>query len=178
VVPQEVDLFARTVAENIAYGTPDATREDIEAAARMALAHDFIQRSEDGYETIVGERGLRLSGGERQRIGIARAILRNPRILVMDEATSHLDTESEHLIQAAMQRLSKGRTCFIIAHRLSTVRHADLVVVFGSGGLEAVGTHEQLWHSCATYRRLHELHAQGDNEVFKPEYEPELVGAA
>jgi ABC-type multidrug transport system fused ATPase/permease subunit len=178
VVPQEVDLFARTVAENIAYGTPDATREQIEAAARMALAHDFIERSEAGYETMVGERGLRLSGGERQRIGIARAILRNPRILVMDEATSHLDTESEHLIQAAMQRLSKGRTCFIIAHRLSTVRHADLVVVFGNGGVEAVGTHEQLWHSSATYRRLHEIHQQGDNDVFNPEYESELAGAA
>jgi len=121
---------------------------------------------------------LRLSGGERLRIGIVRAIIRNPRILVMDEATSHLDTESEHLIQAAMERISKGRTCFIIAHRLSTVRHADLVVVFGTGGVEAVGTHEQLWHDSATYRRLHELHAQGDREVFQSEYESELAGAA
>lgn len=178
VVPQEVDLFSRSIAENIAYGTPEATPADIEAAARAALAHDFIQRSEAGYGTLVGERGLRLSGGERQRIGIARAILRNPRILVLDEATSHLDTESEHLIQKAMERISKGRTCFIIAHRLSTVRHADIVVVFGEGGVEAVGTHEQLWNESTTYRRLHELHERGDREVFADEYESELAGAA
>jgi ABC-type multidrug transport system fused ATPase/permease subunit len=181
VVPQEVDLFSRTIAENIAYGTPSATPAEIEAAARMALAHDFIKRSENGYETMVGERGLRLSGGERQRIGIARAILRDPRILVLDEATSHLDTESEHLIQSAMERISKGRTCFIIAHRLSTVRHADLVVVFGRGGVEAVGTHQQLWNECATYRRLHELHQNGHDVLVDDDYdsvyEP-VLGAA
>ena len=180
VVPQEVDLFSRTIAENIAYGTPDATAEEIEAAARMALAHEFIQRSEAGYQTPVGERGLKLSGGERQRLGIARAILRNPRILVMDEATSHLDTESEHLIQRAMERVAKGRTCFIIAHRLSTVRHADMVIVFGKGGIEAIGTHEQLWHENATYRRLHQLHETDDHQSspHQPEYVEVLSGAA
>ncbi|HLH01692.1 MAG TPA: ABC transporter ATP-binding protein [Bryobacteraceae bacterium] len=164
-VPQEVDLFSRTVAENIAYGSPQATRAEIEAAARMALAHDFIEGMELGYDTVVGERGLRLSGGERQRIGIARALLRNPSILVLDEATSHLDTESEHLIQQAIERAARGRTCFIIAHRLSTVRHADLVVVFANGGIEAVGTHQELWHRSPTYRRLHELHGDRDHDV-------------
>jgi ABC-type multidrug transport system fused ATPase/permease subunit len=179
VVPQEVDLFARTIAENIAYGWPDATKEEIEAAARMALAHDFIVRSELGYETVVGERGLRLSGGERQRIGIARAILRNPEILVLDEATSHLDTESERLIQRAMERVAKDRTCFVIAHRLSTIRHADMVVVFSNGGVEAVGTHQDLWHRSSTYRRLYELHSNVDHDVITEQsYEHEVVKLA
>jgi ABC-type multidrug transport system fused ATPase/permease subunit len=157
VVPQEVDLFSRTIAENIGYGSPDASIEQIKNAAELALANPFIQRAEDTYSTMVGERGLRLSGGERQRIGIARAILRNPRILVMDEATSHLDTESEHLIQQAMERVASGRTSFIIAHRLSTVRHADVVVVFGDDGVESVGRHADLWEQSPTYRRLHEF---------------------
>jgi ABC-type multidrug transport system fused ATPase/permease subunit len=165
VVPQEVDLFSRTIAENIAYGSPDAAKEEIAAAAQMALADDFIGRSERGYETVVGQRGLRLSGGERQRIGIARAILRNPEILVLDEATSHLDTESEHLIQRAMERVTKNRTCFIIAHRLSTVRHADIVVVFSNGGVEAVGTHKELWRRSPTYRRLYELHSDAEHDM-------------
>jgi ABC-type multidrug transport system fused ATPase/permease subunit len=165
VVPQEVDLFARTIAENIAYGSPQASTEQVENAAGLALAHTFIQRSEDRYSTMVGERGLRLSGGERQRIGIARAILRDPRILVLDEATSHLDTESEHLIQSAMERVASGRTCFIIAHRLSTVRHADMVVVFGEEGVEAVGRHADLWEQSPTYRRLHELDLKDDAPV-------------
>jgi ABC-type multidrug transport system fused ATPase/permease subunit len=165
VVPQEVDLFARTIAENIAYGSPHASPEQVENAAGLALANTFIQRSEDRYSTMVGERGLRLSGGERQRIGIARAILRDPQILVLDEATSHLDTESEHLIQSAMERVATGRTCFIIAHRLSTVRHADMVVVFGEEGVEAVGRHADLWEQSPTYRRLHELDLKDDAPV-------------
>jgi ABC-type multidrug transport system fused ATPase/permease subunit len=165
VVPQEVDLFSRTIAENIGYGSPGAPMEQIENAAALALAHQFIERSEDKYSTTVGERGLRLSGGERQRIGIARAILRNPQILVLDEATSHLDTESEHLIQGAMERVASGRTCFIIAHRLSTVRHADVVVVFGEEGVEAVGCHADLWDQSPTYRRLHELDLKDDTPV-------------
>ena len=180
-VPQEVDLFSRSVAENIAYGLPHATRSEIEAAAHMALAHDFIARMEDSYDTVVGERGLRLSGGERQRIGIARALLRNPAILVLDEATSHLDTESEHLIQQAIERAAKGRTCFIIAHRLSTVRHADIVVVFGNGCIEAVGSHQELWHRSPTYRRLHELHSDRDHDVITDQsYEgaPNLIELA
>ncbi|MGC9603436.1 MAG: ABC transporter ATP-binding protein, partial [Minisyncoccia bacterium] len=130
VVPQEVDLFSRTVAENISYGRPDVTKEQIENAAKTALAHDFILKLEKGYKTIVGERGIKLSGGERQRVGIARAVLRDPRILILDEATSQLDTESERLITKATDALIKNRTSFIIAHRLSTILHADIIVVF------------------------------------------------
>lgn len=154
VVPQEVDLFSRTVRENIAYGLAGVTDAQVEQAARLALAHDFIMRTEKGYETTVGSRGLKLSGGERQRIGIARAILRNPRILILDEATSHLDTESERLIGEATDNLVKGRTTLIIAHRLSTILHADMILVFADGMIEAVGTHRQLLKSSETYRTL------------------------
>ncbi|MBV8572118.1 MAG: ABC transporter ATP-binding protein [Acidobacteriaceae bacterium] len=158
VVPQEVELFSRSIIDNIGYGRDHIVLSDVEQAARMAHAHDFIQRCDNGYETQVGERGAKLSGGERQRIGIARAIMRDPKILILDEATSHLDNESERLIQVAMEKLTRGRTCFIIAHRLSTVRKADLVVVFSEGAIEAVGTHESLWESSPTYRKLHGLH--------------------
>lgn len=158
VVPQEVELFSRTIIDNIGYGRDHIVPSDVEQAARMAQAHDFIKRSDNGYETQVGERGFKLSGGERQRLGIARAILHNPKILILDEATSHLDNESERLIQVAMEKLTRGRTCFIIAHRLSTVRKADIVVVFNDGEIEAVGTHETLWNSSPTYRKLHGLH--------------------
>lgn len=158
VVPQEVELFSRTIIENIGYGRDHIVVNDVEQAARVAHAHEFIQRSERGYETQVGERGAKLSGGERQRIGIARAIVKNPNILILDEATSHLDNESERLIHEAMERIIGGRTCFIIAHRLSTVRNANLVVVFADGGIEAVGTHEQLWSSSLMYRKLYGLH--------------------
>jgi ABC-type multidrug transport system fused ATPase/permease subunit len=157
VVPQEVELFSRSVLENIRYGLEHATREQVEEAARLAQAHDFIMRLEEGYDTPLGERGLKLSGGERQRIGIARAILRNPKILILDEATSHLDNESERLIQRALENLMGGRTCFVIAHRLSTVKRADSVVVFNNGGVEATGTHEELQRSSPTYRKLHGL---------------------
>ncbi len=160
VVPQEVELFSRSIAENISYGLEGVTRSDVERAARLAQAHEFIMRCEDGYDSLVGERGMRLSGGERQRIGIARAILRNPKILILDEATSHLDNESERLIQIAIEKLTRGRTSFVIAHRLSTVRNADIVVCFTEGGIEAVGTHDQLWETSPTYRRLHGLHLE------------------
>ncbi len=158
VVPQEVELFSRSIAENIAYGLEGVTRADIEQAAKLAQAHEFILRCDGGYDSLVGERGMKLSGGERQRIGIARAILRNPKILILDEATSHLDNESERLIQLAVEKLTRNRTSFVIAHRLSTVRNADLVVVFKPGGIEAVGTHDNLWDISPTYRNLYSLH--------------------
>ncbi|MES2930982.1 MAG: ABC transporter ATP-binding protein [Patescibacteria group bacterium] len=157
VVPQEVDLFSRTVAENIAYGRDVMSRDEIENAARTALAHDFILKLESGYDTVVGERGIKLSGGERQRVGIARAVLRDPRILILDEATSHLDTESEQLITRATDALVKNRTSLVIAHRLSTVIHADMILVFKDGTIEAAGTHAHLLESSPTYAKLHSL---------------------
>ncbi len=164
VVPQEVDLFSRTVAQNIAYGSENVSQEQIENAAKTALAHDFILKLENGYNTIVGERGVKLSGGERQRIGIARAILRDPKILILDEATSHLDTESEQLITRATDALIKNRTSLIIAHRLSTVIHADKIIVFNQGKIEAIGTHTELLNSSETYARLHSLQFNEEDE--------------
>lgn len=157
VVPQEVDLFSRTVSENISYGQDNIPKEAIENAARTALAHDFILRLDDGYDTVVGERGIKLSGGERQRVGIARAVLRDPKLLILDEATSHLDTESEQLITRATDALIRDRTSLIIAHRLSTVIHADTILVFNAGKIEAVGTHAELLKTSPTYARLHSL---------------------
>ena len=144
MVLQETFLFSGTLRENIKYGKPDATDEEIIQAAIAANAHDFIMEFPDGYETEVGERGVRLSGGQRQRISIARAILRNPRILILDEATSALDSESEHLIQMALAELMKGRTSFVIAHRLSTVMNADLILVIDEGRIAERGKHEEL----------------------------------
>lgn len=157
VVPQEVDLFSRSIYENIAYGKPEVSREDVIRAAKVALAHTFIMNAEKGYETLVGERGIKLSGGERQRIGIARAILRDPKILILDEATSHLDTESERLISEATNSLIKDRTTFIIAHRLSTILKADIILVFKNGEIEAHGTHDELLGVSPTYQKLYSL---------------------
>lgn len=157
VVPQEIDLFSRSIFANIAYGKPEVTKEAVIQAAQTALAHDFIMKAEFGYDTVVGERGIKLSGGERQRIGIARAILRDPKILILDEATSHLDTESERLIAQATQALIKNRTTFIIAHRLSTILEADVILVFNKGELEAVGKNEELLNKSPTYEKLHRL---------------------
>jgi len=157
VVPQEVDLFSRTIFNNVAYGKLDVTPEQVIEAAKTALAHDFIMRTENGYDTLVGERGIKLSGGERQRIGIARAVLRDPKILILDEATSHLDTESERLIAKATNSLIKDRTTIIIAHRLSTILHADMILVFEKGEIEAIGTHKELLEKSATYRKLYTL---------------------
>ncbi len=162
IVPQEVDLFSRTIAENIAYGHPEIPQEKIEYAAKTALAHDFIMHLEHGYQTIVGERGIKLSGGERQRVGIARAVLRDPRILILDEATSHLDTESERLISKATNALIKNRTSIIIAHRLSTILHADMIVVFKNSMIEATGTHKELLAKSPTYRTLHDMQFSED----------------
>ena len=154
VVQQDTFLFDGTVAENIAYGGRDVTRAQIEQAARRANAYDFIVSFRDGFETIVGERGVRLSGGQAQRISIARAILADPQILILDEATSHLDSESEQLIQASMRELLVGRTTFVIAHRLSTVVHADQIVVFDGGRIAEIGTHGQLLTRNGLYRAM------------------------
>ena len=158
VIPQEIELFSRTVAQNIGYGLESVGLAQLEHAARMAQAHGFIEECDQAYGTPVGERGMRLSGGERQRIGIARAIVHDPKILILDEATSHLDNESERLIQLAFEDLMPGRTSFVIAHRLSTVRKADMVVVFSDGEIEAIGTHDELWRSSPTYQKLYGLH--------------------
>lgn len=144
IVPQEVLLFGGTIRENIAYGRPDASDEIIEAAARKANAHDFISSFPQGYETVVGERGIQLSGGQRQRIAIARAVLKDPAILILDEATSALDSESERLVQDALDQLMKGRTSIVIAHRLSTVRDADRILVLDKGRVLESGTHDEL----------------------------------
>jgi len=162
IVPQETMLFGGTIYENIRYGRLDATREEIEVAAQAANAHDFITELPDGYDTIVGERGVRLSGGQRQRVAIARAILKNPRILLLDEATSSLDNESEHLVQEALGRLMQGRTTVIIAHRLSTVRIADQIAVLEKGELIEAGTHDELLAADGLYAHLYELQFRED----------------
>ncbi|MGA2921795.1 MAG: ABC transporter ATP-binding protein [Candidatus Sulfotelmatobacter sp.] len=157
IVTQETVLFNDTVRNNIAYGQPHVPLKEVEAAARAALAHDFIRALPAGYDEVIGERGVRLSGGERQRIAIARAILKNAPILILDEATSALDSESEALVQSALHNLMIGRTVFVIAHRLSTVRRADRIVVIENGAIADIGTHEDLMTKLGTYRRLYEL---------------------
>jgi ATP-binding cassette, subfamily B, bacterial MsbA len=157
VVTQETVLFNDTLRNNIAYGQPGVSQREVEAAGRAALAHDFIMELAEGYETVIGEKGVRLSGGERQRIAIARALLKNAPILILDEATSALDSESEALVQSALQNLMTGRTVIVIAHRLSTVRRADRIVVIENGTIADIGTHEQLLEKLGTYRRLYDL---------------------
>ena len=157
IVTQETVLFNDTVRNNIAYGQPQVPQKDVEAAARAALAHDFIVALPAGYDTVIGERGVRLSGGERQRLAIARALLKNAPVLILDEATSALDSESEALVQSALHNLMSGRTVFVIAHRLSTVRRADRIVVIENGTIADIGRHEELMTKLGTYRRLYEL---------------------
>ncbi len=160
IVSQEVTLFDDSVSFNIAYGREQATEDEIVAAAKAAHAHDFISRLPDGYRTRIGEHGVKLSGGERQRLAIARAILRDPPILILDEATSALDTESERVVQLALGNLMKNRTTLVIAHRLSTIQNADRIVVLSRGRIVEVGTHEQLLQRNGTYRRLHSMQFQ------------------
>lgn len=156
-VPQEVILFGGSIRENIAYGKPNATDEEIIAAAKSANAHVFVERFPEKYETIVGERGIKLSGGQRQRIAIARAILKDPSILILDEATSSLDSESEQLVQDALDNLMKGRTSFVIAHRLSTIRNADKIVLIDKGIVSESGTHAELMSHNGLYRKLNDM---------------------
>jgi subfamily B ATP-binding cassette protein MsbA len=158
IVSQDTVLFNDTVRNNIAYGAAERfTSEEIERAARAANAHNFIAELPNGYDTVLGERGTRLSGGQRQRLAIARALLVDPPILILDEATSALDTESERLVQEAIDRLLTGRTVFVIAHRLSTVTHADLILVLDRGRIVERGTHAQLLAERGAYHRLHSL---------------------
>jgi ATP-binding cassette subfamily B protein len=160
MVLQQPYLFRGTLAENIAYGKPDATYAEIIRAAKAANAHDFITAMPEGYDTIVGEGGSGLSGGERQRISIARAILHNPRILILDEATSSVDTETERQIQAALDELVKGRTTIAIAHRLSTLYNADRILVLNQGKLEEQGTPKQLMENEGTFHHLVQMQSQ------------------
>jgi subfamily B ATP-binding cassette protein MsbA len=164
-VPQEPTLFSGTVRDNIAYADPAATVDQVEAAARVANAHEFIERLPQGYDTLVGERGVKLSGGQRQRIAIARAVLKDPAVLVLDEATSSLDNESERLVESALERLLVGRTTLIIAHRLSTVQRADRLVVLEHGQIVEEGTHAELLRHGGVYAKLFQMQWRGAENV-------------
>lgn len=159
MVQQDVYLFSGTVYENILYGKPDASRSEVIEAAKAAGAHDFITELKDGYDTYVGERGLKLSGGQKQRVSIARLFLKNPPILILDEATSALDNESELLVQTSLKRLSKGRTTFTIAHRLTTIKNASRIFVLTSNGIAEEGTHEELMAKGGEYAKLYSMYS-------------------
>ncbi len=155
IVLQESNLFSGTIRENIAFGRPDASDDEIIAAAKAAAAHDFIMSFPDGYNTRVGERGMTLSGGQKQRIAIARALLLDPRLLILDDSTSNVDVATEALIQRALDRLMRGRTSFVIAQRISTVRNADLILVLDKGRLVASGTHAELLEQSPIYAEIY-----------------------
>ena len=155
IVLQETTLFAASIRENISFGRPEATQEEIEAAAQAAQAYDFIVKTPQGYETMVGERGVTLSGGQKQRLAMARALLTDPRILILDDATSSVDTETEHLIQLALERVMQGRTTFVIAHRLSTVQRADLILLLDKGRIVGRGKHAELLKTSALYHSIY-----------------------
>jgi len=157
IVTQDTVLFDDSIANNIAYGSPNASREAVEAAARAANAHEFVATLPQGYDTMIGERGQRLSGGQRQRLAIARALLKNAPILVLDEATSALDAESELLVQDALANLMLNRTSFVIAHRLSTIRRADAIIVLERGNVDEIGRHDELLARDGTYATLYQL---------------------
>ncbi len=157
IVTQETFLFNATIRENIAYGEERIDMERVIAAARAANAHDFILEASQGYDTVIGDRGVKLSGGQRQRLSIARAIYKNPPILILDEATSSLDTESEMLVQKAIENLMEGRTSIVIAHRLSTIQRADRIYVLNNGGIEEMGTHDTLLARNGLYKRLYDM---------------------
>ena len=159
IVSQESILFNDTVFNNIAFGKPEASREEVKQAAIIANAHEFIKQMDDGYESNIGDGGTKLSGGQRQRLSIARAILKNPPILILDEATSALDTESEQLVQGALDKLMENRTSIVIAHRLSTIKNADEICVIEAGSIVERGSHTDLLQQNGTYRRLHDLQA-------------------
>jgi ATP-binding cassette subfamily B protein len=161
MVTQETYLFHQTVRRNLMYGNPDATHDEVEAAARAAFIHDRIMEMPDGYDTVVGERGYRMSGGEKQRLAIARTILKDPRILILDEATSSLDTTSERLVQEALRPLMEGRTTLAIAHRLSTILAADVIFVIDRGRVVERGTHAELLATGGLYARLYQQQFQG-----------------
>jgi subfamily B ATP-binding cassette protein MsbA len=163
---QDNFLFDGTIAENVAYSDPDAPRERILAAARVAHCDEFVGGFPDGYDTVVGERGVKLSGGQRQRVAIARAILADPAILILDEATSSLDSESEAMIQDGLARLRQGRTTFVIAHRLSTIRAADQILVLEAGEIVERGSHRELLARGGRYRELHDRQYQLESDVF------------
>ncbi len=177
IVTQETILFDDSIARNIAYGRPDAPREAVEAAARAAHAHEFIRTLPEGYDTFIGERGQRLSGGQRQRVAIARALLKDSPILILDEATSSLDTESELLVQEALANLMKNRTSFVIAHRLSTIRRADAIMVMDRGRVVEVGRHEELLaHPASMYARLYELQLLEGRRPAERQTQPVTIG--
>jgi len=159
VVQQDVYLFSGTVYDNIEYGKPGASKEEILEAARLADAHDFIMKLQDGYQTSVGERGVKLSGGQKQRISIARVFLKNPPILILDEATSALDNESELIVQKSLETLARGRTTFTIAHRLTTIRNATMILVLTEKGIEEQGSHQVLMDKKGLYYKLYEMYS-------------------
>jgi ATP-binding cassette subfamily B protein len=164
IVQQEPFLFSQSIAENIAYGSSLATDQEIIAAAKAARAHQFISEMEDGYNTRIGERGVTLSGGQKQRVAIARALLTDPRILILDDSTSSVDTETEHLIQEALEILMEGRTTFIIAQRLLTLKEADVILVLDHGHIVERGTHEQLLEQNGLYKQIYDLQLKDQEE--------------